>query len=323
MLTAAEFHVGWKQALQQQIANLASAGQSTRQQYDALPIWGWLQEEINSTALAAHQDIEEHHWQTRFYQHLSPVIALVDMIWLGWCHLPIKGWTDYHPLLLMKEQDQRQWLSDWAAQDLQRALGCSVIGLQKACEWLREESTSTDIYVGGLSLEGFEEMMTDKLRVLLLAPGAWQRKFTRILYATWHLFDNAYRSFNTMMRELFEQAEGRGHHAQVVKVLGELRSTGRICAAVRTTSVDMCKLMSAPWALLSLLHCIPDVPYHQYEGERPGVRWHQPGAWHILQCQLHAMAGQAYVRKSPRAMCWRQKCRGLDSKPCKCKTVFG
>jgi hypothetical protein len=322
ILTAAEFHNGWKQAVQQAIANLELREKTTRQQYEeALPIWGWLREEMNSTALAAQQEIVEHHWRTRFYQQLSPVIGLVDMVYMGWCHLPLPGWRDY-PGLLMDATAQRQWLADWANQDLQRAGDCSVIGLQTACEWLREESASTDVYVDEFSVESFERMMTGKLRFLLLAPGVAQRHQTHILDSTWRVFDDAYRSFNMMMQYLFEQAEGHGHHAKVAKVLCRLRSTGRDCAAVRTTSVAICKVMSASCALLSLLHSIPDVPYRQ-EGERPGVRWHQPGAWHIIQAQLEAMAGRVYVATSPRAMCWRKKCRGLDSKPCKCKTVYG
>ena len=124
MMTPAEFHEGWRAALeeylrsgiQQETARWASKGCSCCSSAWQ-PLFAWLECDLLATAKNCKLAIIEHHWQTRFYQHLSPVFGLVQMIYMGWRQLCDDEWDP----LMMDATDQRKWLSDWAQADLARS----------------------------------------------------------------------------------------------------------------------------------------------------------------------------------------------------------
>jgi hypothetical protein len=190
-------------------------------------------------------------------------------------------------------------------------------GLSTAFDWLKEQNGLTD------NIESAQYTMREKLRFLLMSPGGVQRDKLTVDARIYNTVGKVCRQFADLGSGFCQLAQGHGHyHQAILKVTRLLRLAGAQCAAVRTASKDMAAAMSTAWALLWRLHGTPDVPY-LHEEERPGVRWHQADAWHILQEQLFAMAQLKYIKPPSRQMCWRRKCRLPNGTPCTCQTMFG
>ena len=324
-MTPAEFHEGWRAALeeylrsgiQQETARWASKGSSCCSSAWQ-PLFAWLECDLLATAKNCKLAIIEHHWQTRFYQHLSPVFGLVHMIFMGWSQLCNDDDDDH---LMMDSTDQRKWLSDWAQADLARSGKIAMEGLSTAFDWLMEQNAEHPNPLID-NIASVQHTMRDKLRFLLMPPGSVQRDTATLDPRIYNTVGKAWHQFAGLGTGFCQLAQGHGHDQAILKVTRLLRLAGARCAAIRTASKDMAAAMSTAWALIWRLHVTPDVPY-LHEGERPGVRWHQVDAWHILQQQLYAMANLKYIKPVSRQMCWRPKCRRQNGTPCTCRTMFG
>jgi hypothetical protein len=240
------------------------------------------------------------------------VFGLAQMSFMGWSQL-----CDVYDNLMMDSTDRRQWLSDWAQADLRRCGKIAMEGLTTAFVWFMEDAAEHPDNIASV-----QHSMKDKLQILLMPPGSVQRDTATLDPRIYNTVGKAWSQFVSMGTGFCELAQGHGHDQAILKVLRRIRLAGAQCAAVRAANKDMAAAMSTAWATIWRLHATPDVPY-LHEGERPGVRWHQADAWHVLQQQLYAIANLTYIQRPSRQMCWRPKCRRQNGMPCTCLTMFG
>jgi hypothetical protein len=265
--------------------------------------------------------IVQHHWQTRFYQQLSPVIAFVEMVQLG--NFFENGFLDMTPSGQGKPIDSmgydvsKAWMTRcWDVQSDTALVEMATVGIETALEWKTQHDTLNQFgplepsisfvrfrgnaFHGALDFKEYHNHMLQKRSSLLsemvwyLAKGSLNacalgrvglhkspRKLRRIFLE--RLAGHLwYLSCHPSGRDV-DKADG-----EIIKHLTQHGELLVLCASVRATCKDLAGLMAEWWATSRLLFCTPDLPGRR--NTRNGAGYRQLRAWCILTKQLQAMA---------------------------------
>ena len=172
VVTPEDFHQGWVAALHRCLRDTCQAARTrwtpTCKSQHVLPIWLALRcwQPMTEELQAA---IVQHHWQTRFYQQLSPVIAFVEMVQLGqFIHsgslvLTPSGWNE--PIDSMEHDVFESWLLYFRmyVQGDEQLVAMATVGIETALEW----KTQHDL------MNQFGELEPSTTFVVFRDRGAW------------------------------------------------------------------------------------------------------------------------------------------------------
>ena len=245
--------------------------------------------------------VVHHHWQTRFYQQLSPVIALVQMANL---HRRYFELDDDFRERIEAQAERNEWLMGWLNANWTLMTSSAVVGIMIAFQWMKEHPSQfgRDAPVVDESLrpgkydftnQGFCELWIKYVVYLvftsLLPPSTLQREtpfqFQNMAQRRWKL--TQLQQWLTELELFPNTLKVLRAHTRVRGTICQILRAGAMCAAVRTTCKSMVVSMATEWATLTCLFVTPDIPGCHDECE--GAGYHQGKAWSILFDLLGAM----------------------------------
>jgi hypothetical protein len=276
---------------------------------------------LTARCLASHfkAAIVQHHWQTRFYQQLSPAIALVEMACLYYRNLPPSDKEDDCESQRFWERFQKYWRPKMTRQQSQWLEGCqeanwfvmcnqAMLGIANACEWAKlhprpvSESKQADFDKEGNLHPGdydfakgpnqYFSSCSDWLQYLMIAACLPTATLRTILPDNLQYQRRCQRS-----SKLHQVSKWLSYFAfypnreDVQAAHDHIKLVTRICAAARATCKCMAAQLDATWTTLGRLYITPDTPDGHKKSE--GVshnRYSRADAWVVLQNQLLVMS---------------------------------
>jgi len=247
--------------------------------------------------------VVQHHWHSRFYQQLSPVVALLQMATLYRRYGEFSDNIRQPGPSIQAKPERGQWLHGWLEAPWSSMIGMAAVGIVTAFQWMKEcpslGSDTPEVLEGlrpgcyDFGNEDFRNRWTKYLVYLLyialLPPHELQRETAwsvrnlserqwRLRHLTEHI---------VFMTHLPTSEEVMGAHVNMNKTLRHIKDAAKMRAAIRTTCKDMAACMAAEWAVLQCLWVSPDIP--GCHDKCAGAGYHQGMAWSILCDQLRAM----------------------------------
>ena len=273
---------------------------------------------LSARCLASHFKVAivQHHWQTRFYQQLSPVIALVAMARMLF-------YTRHARQVLGRRvlaEQQTAWLR--GAHEANWFLMCNHanFGIRIALDWAKSHTKSAsgparpeldmegNLAPGNYDFENeeFNRDCGDWLMYLMsaaLLPNetlhaiqvprqkGWQRTFKLFQVSKWLGYFAGFP----------DSEDVQTAHDNMEPLLIQIKHVANICAATRATCKYMAACLASSWATLRCWYITPDTP--GCHSKREGEGYSDAKAWSILQQQLNAMAkGQQHFALTTRCI---------------------